>query len=158
MKQVSSSAQEIRPLTEQNAAELPIADATSSGPKLMKDAAGSSGSRAKDDPQQEDVDSDPEVRSLDEALKYHPSATSLKSKGITSDVGLKGLVRKRKTEVSQIRSSDSLPMPKLLKKAKKSSSHSSDNVITELDEHLSGGKSSREEAALARSAPTPAFS
>ncbi|KAJ0726863.1 hypothetical protein HanPI659440_Chr12g0475221 [Helianthus annuus] len=44
------------------------------------------------------------------------------------------------------------------KKPKKSSSHSSGNVITELDEHLSGGKSSREEAALARSAPTPTFS
>ncbi|MFS7914365.1 hypothetical protein Hanom_Chr02g00152511 [Helianthus anomalus] len=49
-------------------------------------------------------------------------------------------------------------MLKLWKKTKKSSSHSSDNIITELDEHLSGGKSSREEATLARSAPTPAFS
>ncbi|KAF5790626.1 hypothetical protein HanRHA438_Chr09g0397111 [Helianthus annuus] len=157
MKQVSSSAQEIRPLTEQSASEPPTADATSSGPKLIKDATGSSGSRAKGDPQQEEVDSDPEVRSLDEALKYRPSSVSLKSKGITSDVKLKGLVRKRKTEVPQIRSSDPLPMPKT-KKPKKSSSHSSGNVITELDEHLSGGKSSREEAALARSAPIPAFS
>ncbi|KAM0070225.1 hypothetical protein Hdeb2414_s0001g00010801 [Helianthus debilis subsp. tardiflorus] len=48
-------------------------------------------------------------------------------------------------------------MPKM-KKNKKGSSHYSDNVIIELDEHLSGGKSSLEEAALAHSAPTPAFS
>ncbi|MFS7907215.1 hypothetical protein Hanom_Chr01g00068671 [Helianthus anomalus] len=48
-------------------------------------------------------------------------------------------------------------MPKT-KKAKKSSSLSSGNVITELNKHLSSGKSYREEATLARSAPTPAFS
>ncbi|KAJ0614896.1 hypothetical protein HanIR_Chr02g0067671 [Helianthus annuus] len=157
MKQVSSSAQEIRPLTEQSASELPTVDVTSSGPKLIRDVAGSSGSRAKGGLQQEEFDSDPEVRSLDGALKYRPSAGSLKSKGIASAVELKGLARKRKTEVPQIRSSDPLPMPKT-KKAKKSSSHSSGNVITELDEHLSSRKSSREEATLASSALTPAFS
>ncbi|MFS7944731.1 hypothetical protein Hanom_Chr06g00515711 [Helianthus anomalus] len=48
-------------------------------------------------------------------------------------------------------------MPKT-KKPKRSSSHSSGNVITELDEHLSGGKLSREEAALDRSTLTPTFS
>ncbi|MFS7940767.1 hypothetical protein Hanom_Chr05g00468261 [Helianthus anomalus] len=48
-------------------------------------------------------------------------------------------------------------MPKT-KKNKKGSSHSSGDVMIELDEHLSGGKSSREEAAKARSAPTPTFS
>ncbi|KAF5790067.1 hypothetical protein HanXRQr2_Chr09g0378671 [Helianthus annuus] len=130
MKQVSSSAQEIRPLTEQGASEPPTADAASSGPKLIMDAAGSSGSRAKSDPQQEEVDSDPEVRSLDEALKYRLSTGSLKSKGIASDVELKCLVHKRRTEVPQIRSSDPLPMPKT-KKPKKSSSHSSENMEVE---------------------------
>ncbi|MFS7980466.1 hypothetical protein Hanom_Chr10g00939791 [Helianthus anomalus] len=48
-------------------------------------------------------------------------------------------------------------MPRL-KKAKKGSSHSGSDVMIELDEHLTGGKFSREEAALARSKPTPAFS
>ncbi|MFS7914367.1 hypothetical protein Hanom_Chr02g00152541 [Helianthus anomalus] len=97
LKRVSSSAQEIRPLTEQSASEPPIADATSSVPKFVKEATGSSGSRAIDGPQLEDVDNDSEVRSLDEALKYRPSSNSIKSKGIASDVELKGLVRDGKT-------------------------------------------------------------
>ncbi|MFS7960654.1 hypothetical protein Hanom_Chr08g00705601 [Helianthus anomalus] len=155
MKQVASAAQKIRPLAGQGTSEPSAADATSSVPKPSKGAAGSSGSQAKKSIL-DYVDSDPKVRSLDEALRYHPSTDSFKSKGISSDVELKGLIRKRKTEVPQIRSSNSLPMPKT-KKTKKSSSHTSDNVILELDEHLSGGKSSREEAALACSAPTPAF-
>ncbi|KAM0001028.1 hypothetical protein Hdeb2414_s0002g00059261 [Helianthus debilis subsp. tardiflorus] len=49
-------------------------------------------------------------------------------------------------------------MPKVSKKAKKRTSHSSDNVLTDLTKHLPGGKSSREEAAKARSAPTATFS
>ncbi|KAJ0703187.1 hypothetical protein HanPI659440_Chr14g0548121 [Helianthus annuus] len=132
MKQVASVAHEIRPLIDQGTSEPYAADATSSVPKPLKDTAGSSGSRAKDDPPQEEVDSDPEVRSLDEALKYRPSTASLKSKGAASDVKLKGLILNRKKEVPQIRSSDPLPMPKR-KKPKRSSSHSSGNVITELD-------------------------
>ncbi|KAF5759908.1 hypothetical protein HanRHA438_Chr16g0758731 [Helianthus annuus] len=60
-------------------------------------------------------------------------------------------------ESLQIRSSDSLPMPKL-KKGRKGSSYSGSDVMVELDEHLTGGKFSREEAALARSKPTPVFS
>ncbi|KAM0070104.1 hypothetical protein Hdeb2414_s0001g00009431 [Helianthus debilis subsp. tardiflorus] len=80
LKQVSSSAQEIRPLTEQSASEPHTADATSSAPKLVKETAGSSGSWAKDGTQTKNVDSDPEVRSLDEALKYRPSGISIKSK------------------------------------------------------------------------------
>ncbi|KAJ0941820.1 hypothetical protein HanPSC8_Chr03g0084591 [Helianthus annuus] len=157
MKQVASAAQEICPLIDQGALEPSVADATSSVPKPSKDAVGSSGSQAKRGFVLDDVDSDPEVRSLDEALQYRPSADSLKSKGVTSDVEPKGFIRNRKNEVFQIRSSDPLPMPKV-KKNKKSSSYSSGNVITELDEHLSGDKSSQEEAALACSATTPAFS
>ncbi|KAF5791941.1 hypothetical protein HanRHA438_Chr09g0412321 [Helianthus annuus] len=156
MQQVASAAQEIRPLTGQGTSEPSAADATSSVPKPTKGAAGSSGSQAGKESILDDVDSDPKVRSLDEALKYQPSSGSQKSKGVTSDVEPKGFIRKRKNEALQIRSSDPLPMPKV-KKNKKGSSHSSGNVITELDEHLFGGKSSREEAALARSAPTPAF-
>ncbi|MFS7929777.1 hypothetical protein Hanom_Chr04g00336451 [Helianthus anomalus] len=116
MKQVASTAQEIRPLVDQSTSEPSAADATSS---ILKSTKG--------------VDSDSEVRSLDEALTYPPG--SLKSKNVAPDVGLKGLVRKRKSEVPPIQTSDSLPI-----------------------EHLSGGKSSREEAAWARSAPTPTFS
>ncbi|MFS7906336.1 hypothetical protein Hanom_Chr01g00058081 [Helianthus anomalus] len=157
MKHVASAAQEIRPLTDQGTSEPSAADATLSVPKPAKGAVGSSGSQAKKESILDDVDSDPEVWSLDEALKYHPSSGSLKGKGDALDVELKGLICKRKTKVPQIRSSDPLPMPKT-KKTKKSSSHTSDNVIIELDEHLSGGKSSREEAALPRSTPIPSFS
>ncbi|KAJ0818047.1 hypothetical protein HanPI659440_Chr00c04g0712471 [Helianthus annuus] len=48
-------------------------------------------------------------------------------------------------------------MPRL-KKGKQGSSHSGSDVMVELDEHLTGGKFSREEAALACSKPTPVFS
>ncbi|KAF5778347.1 hypothetical protein HanXRQr2_Chr12g0546401 [Helianthus annuus] len=47
-------------------------------------------------------------------------------------------------------------MPRL--KGKQSSSYSVGDVMVELDEHLTGGKFSREEAALARTKPTPVFS
>ncbi|KAM0055845.1 hypothetical protein Hdeb2414_s0006g00210871 [Helianthus debilis subsp. tardiflorus] len=156
LKQVASATQEIRPPRDPSAPEPSATDATSSVPKPVEVTVGSSGSQVKNRSILDDMDSNPEVRSLDEALQYQPSA-SLKSKGAASDVELKGLVRKRKGEAIQIRSSDPLPMP-ILKKNKKGSSHSSGDVMIELDEHLSGGKSSREEAARARSAPTPAFS
>ncbi|KAJ0725770.1 hypothetical protein HanPI659440_Chr12g0462651 [Helianthus annuus] len=48
-------------------------------------------------------------------------------------------------------------MPRV-KKVKKGSSRSDGDVMIELDEHLTGGKFSREEAARARSEPTPTFS
>ncbi|KAF5786932.1 hypothetical protein HanRHA438_Chr10g0459621 [Helianthus annuus] len=157
MQQVASSAQEIRLPTNQDTSDPSAAEATSSVPTPSKGAAGSSGSQAGKKSILDDVDSDPEVRSLDEALQYHPSSVSLKSKGVMPDADPKGLIRKRKNESLQIRSSDPLPMPKT-KKNKKGSSHSSGDVMIELDEHLSGGKSSREEAAKARSEPTPTFS
>ncbi|MFS7911792.1 hypothetical protein Hanom_Chr02g00122251 [Helianthus anomalus] len=105
----------------------------------------------------EDVDSDLEIRELDQALMYRPSSASIKGKAVSLVAEPKGLLQKRKADVPQIHSSTSLPIPKLTKKAKKSSSHSSDNIMTDLDEHLSGGKSSREEATMARSAPTPCW-
>ncbi|KAJ0467581.1 hypothetical protein HanIR_Chr14g0686891 [Helianthus annuus] len=157
MKQVASSAQETRPVIPQNTSEPTAAEATSSIPMPTKGAAGSSGSNAGKKSILDDVDSDPEVRSLDEALQYHPSSASLKSKGVMYEVDQQALVRKRKTESVQIRSSDPLPMPRT-KKIKKGSSHSGSDVMVDLDEHLTGGRSSREEAALARSAPTPVFS
>ncbi|MFS7922322.1 hypothetical protein Hanom_Chr03g00247731 [Helianthus anomalus] len=73
------------------------------------------------------------------------------------EIDPQALIRNRKTESVQIRSSDPLPMPRI-KKMKKCSSYSGGDVMIELDEHLTGGKFSREEAALARSEPTPAFS
>ncbi|KAM0062222.1 hypothetical protein Hdeb2414_s0004g00145561 [Helianthus debilis subsp. tardiflorus] len=143
MKQVSSAAHEIRLPPIQVTSEPSAADATSSVPKPTKGAVGSSESQAGRKSILDDVDSDPEVRSLDEALQYHPSSFSLKSKGVMFDES-KGLIRKRKNESLQIQSSDPLPMPKP-KKNKKGS-------------FLSSGKSSREEAAKARSEPTPTFS
>ncbi|MFS7906344.1 hypothetical protein Hanom_Chr01g00058161 [Helianthus anomalus] len=92
MKQVASAAQEIRPLTDQGTSKPSAADVTSSMPKPAKGAAGSSGSQAKKESILDDVDSDPEVWSLDEALKYRPSSCSLKGKGDASDVELKGLI------------------------------------------------------------------
>ncbi|KAM0013602.1 hypothetical protein Hdeb2414_s0041g00736671 [Helianthus debilis subsp. tardiflorus] len=156
---VSSAAYEIRPPPNQITSEPSAADATTSITKPTKGTAGSSGPHMKVSIL-DDVDSDPEVRSLNEALEYKSSHVSLKSKGVLSDTEQKGLVhQKRKAEGVQIRFSPSLLIPKLVKRSKGSSrSHSSDNIMTELDEHLSGGKSSREEAASARSAPTPAYS
>ncbi|KAJ0715014.1 hypothetical protein HanPI659440_Chr13g0496011 [Helianthus annuus] len=89
---------------------------------------------------------------------YRPSSVSVKGKGVSLITEPKGLVRKRKADATQICPSISLPIPKLTKKTKKISSHSSDNILTDLTEHLSGGKSSREEVAKARSAPTPTYS
>ncbi|KAJ0763318.1 hypothetical protein HanPI659440_Chr08g0279331 [Helianthus annuus] len=157
MKQVASSAQEIRPPVTQGAAEPSNAEGTSSAPAITKEAAGSSGSRADKRSILDDVDDDPKMHELDEALQYRPSSASLKSKGVASGPESKPLVRKRKNETVQIRSSDPLPMPKT-KKNKKGSSHSEGDVMDEFDEHLTGGKFSREEAALARNKPTPTFS
>ncbi|KAJ0818584.1 hypothetical protein HanPI659440_Chr00c01g0704161 [Helianthus annuus] len=157
IKQVAYVAQEIRPLVTQDTSEPSAAEATSSILTPTKGTAGSSGSQAGKKSILDDVDSDPEVCSLDEALQYRPSSASLKSKSVMSDIDQKALVRKRKNEPLQIRSSDPLPMPKT-KKNKKGSSHSGGDVMVELDEHLTGGKFSKEEAARARSAPTPTFS
>ncbi|MFS8030598.1 hypothetical protein Hanom_Chr17g01535871 [Helianthus anomalus] len=142
MQQVSSAAQEIRLLTGQDTSNPSVVDATSSVPKSTIGVAGSSGSQAGKGSILYDVDSDPEVQSLDEALQYRPSSGSLKGKGVTSDVEPKGFVRKRKNEALQIQPSDPLPMPKI-KKNKRGSSHSSDDVMTEFDEHLiqGGGRS-----------------
>ncbi|KAF5817403.1 hypothetical protein HanRHA438_Chr02g0053891 [Helianthus annuus] len=153
MKQVALSAQEVRPVIPQNVSKQAAAEATSSIPQSthdqaaveatsciptsLKGAACSSGSQAGKKSILDDVDSDPEVRSLDDALQYRPSSASLKSKGIAHEVDHQPLVRKRKTESVQIRSSDPLPMPKI-KKTKKGSSHSGGDVMDELDEHLTG--------------------
>ncbi|KAM0064707.1 hypothetical protein Hdeb2414_s0003g00106241 [Helianthus debilis subsp. tardiflorus] len=155
MKQVASSAQEIRMVAPQNTTEQAAVEVTSSIPTPTKGAAGSSGSQAGKKSILDGVDNDPEIRSLDEDLLYRPSA-SLEDKGVSHEVKQQSLVRKRKTESLQIHSSDSLPMPKL-KKGRKGSLQSGSDVMVELDEHLTGGKFSREEAALARSKPTPVF-
>ncbi|KAJ0582075.1 hypothetical protein HanRHA438_Chr04g0191031 [Helianthus annuus] len=169
---VAPSAQEIRPILPQDVQEHIAAEITSSVPQGVTDqsateatslplspkgGAGSSGSQAGKKSILDDVDSDPEVRSLDEALCYRPSSASLKSKGIDDKAKKQTPPRKRKTESLTIRSADDLSMPKL-KKGKQSSSHSGGDVMVELDEHLTGGKFSREEAALARTKPTPVFS
>ncbi|MFS7935040.1 hypothetical protein Hanom_Chr05g00398771 [Helianthus anomalus] len=157
MKQVAPSAQEIHPLVSQDAAEPSVVERASFVPTPMKEAAGSSGSQAGKRSILDDVDDDPEIRKLDEALQYRPSSVSLMSKGVVPDPEPKPLVRKRKNETVQIRSSDPLPMPRS-KKNKKGTSYSEGDVMNELDEHLTGGKFSREEAPLARTKPTPTFS
>ncbi|MFS7969545.1 hypothetical protein Hanom_Chr09g00810511 [Helianthus anomalus] len=156
MKQVASSAQEIRPLAAPDAAEPSDTGGASFVPTPTKEAAGSSGSRAGKKSILDEVDDDPEIRKLDEALQYRPSSASLTSKGFVPDPASKPLVRKRKSETVQICSSDPLPMPRL-KKNRKGSSFSEGDVMDEFDEHLTGGKFSREEAALARNKPTPTF-
>ncbi|MFS7972044.1 hypothetical protein Hanom_Chr09g00839981 [Helianthus anomalus] len=162
MKQVESSAYPIRVETDPNVATSSAAEATSSVPKSSserdiiktKEAGGSSGSQAGRKPILDDVDDDPEIRNLDEALLSRPS--SLRSKGTELGADLVIRSRKRKNETVQIRPTDPLPLPKL--KKTKGDSRSEGNVMEELDEHLSGGKFSREEAALARSKPTPVYS
>ncbi|MFS7937587.1 hypothetical protein Hanom_Chr05g00429411 [Helianthus anomalus] len=86
MKQVASSAQEIRPLAAQDAAEPSAADGASYIPTPTKETAGSSGSQAGKRSILDDVDDDPEIRKLDEALQYRPSSASLTSKGATLDL------------------------------------------------------------------------
>ncbi|KAJ0725994.1 hypothetical protein HanPI659440_Chr12g0465241 [Helianthus annuus] len=101
MKQVAPSAQEIRPVISQDVPEQTAAEATSSIPQgaldqvaaettsfplSSKGAAGSSSSQAGKKSILDDVDSDPEVRSLDEALRYRPSSASLKNKGVDHEV------------------------------------------------------------------------
>ncbi|MFS8033377.1 hypothetical protein Hanom_Chr17g01568861 [Helianthus anomalus] len=95
MKQVASLAQEIRHVVPQNTSEQAATGTTSSVPTPVKDMVGSSGSQAGKKSILDDVDSDPEIRSLDDALEYRPSSASLKSKGILHEVDLKALVRKR---------------------------------------------------------------
>ncbi|MFS8009762.1 hypothetical protein Hanom_Chr14g01289191 [Helianthus anomalus] len=145
MKQVASSAQKIRPLAVPDAAEPSGTGGASSAPTPTKEAAGSSGSQAGKKSILDEVDDDPEIRKLDEALQYRPSSTSLTSKGVVPDPASKPLVRKRKNETVQIRSSDPLPMPRL-KKNKKGSSFSEGDVMDEFDKHLKEGKFSREKA------------
>ncbi|KAJ0552353.1 hypothetical protein HanRHA438_Chr08g0334891 [Helianthus annuus] len=147
-----SSAAETTSSVPKDSSEQATAEAVSHMPASSKEAGGSSGSHAGRKSILDDVDDDPEIRSLDEALLHQPS--SLKSKSVGADTDLVIRSRKRKGESAQIRSFDSLPMPRL--KKTKGSSYSEGTVMEELDEHLSGGKSSREEAALARSKPTPA--
>ncbi|KAJ0681795.1 hypothetical protein HanPI659440_Chr16g0640101 [Helianthus annuus] len=98
IKQVAPSAQEIRPVIPPDISKTAAAEATSSIPTPTKGADGSSGSQAGKKSILDDVDSDPEVRSLDEALQFRPSSASLKRKGVMHEVDQQVLIRKRKTE------------------------------------------------------------
>ncbi|KAF5799753.1 hypothetical protein HanXRQr2_Chr07g0308161 [Helianthus annuus] len=111
MKQVAPSAQEIRPPVDLDAAEPSGAGGASSVPTPTEEADGSSGSQGGKKSILDEVDDDPDIRKLDEALQYRPSSASLSSKGIVLDPSSKPLVRKRKGETVQIRSSDPIPTP-----------------------------------------------
>ncbi|KAM0027593.1 hypothetical protein Hdeb2414_s0019g00542021 [Helianthus debilis subsp. tardiflorus] len=91
-----SSAQEVRPLVVSDAAEPSGAGGASSVPTPTKEAAGSSGSQAGKKSILDEVDDDPEIRKLDEALQYHPSSTSLTSKGVVPDPASKTSCSKKK--------------------------------------------------------------
>ncbi|KAJ0435932.1 hypothetical protein HanIR_Chr17g0898881 [Helianthus annuus] len=170
MKQIASSAHPIRSSADPNTVISSAAETSSSvlkdsseqvadkmvsrAPTSPKGADGSSGSQAGRRSILDDVDGDPEIRKPDDALQHRPSPLKSKSVGAETDLVIHS--RKRKVETIQIRSSDPLPPPKL--KKTKGGSHSGGSVMEDLDAHLSGGKSSREEAALARIRPTPAYS
>ncbi|KAF5813287.1 hypothetical protein HanRHA438_Chr03g0107591 [Helianthus annuus] len=132
LKHTSSSTQEIRPLADPKSSDAPVTETTSVGPRSYE--------------------------KTDQALLHRPSGVAATDKGVSLDSGPKGLIRKQKIDVPQVWSSISLPIPKVIKKAKKATSYSGDNVLTDLTEHLSGGKSSREEAAKAQSAHSATFS
>ncbi|KAF5788916.1 hypothetical protein HanXRQr2_Chr09g0364781 [Helianthus annuus] len=129
IKQIAASAHPIRSSADPNVATSSAAEATSSVPKDLSDQAagktvshaptsskgadGSSGSQAGRRSILDDVDDDPKIRKLDDALLYPPS--SLKSKNVGAETDLVIRSRKRKGETVQIRSSDPLPPPKLKK-------------------------------------------
>ncbi|MFS8021752.1 hypothetical protein Hanom_Chr16g01431121 [Helianthus anomalus] len=136
MQQVASDAQEIRPPIDQGSSDPFVADATSYVPKPSKGADGSSGSQAWRKSILDDVDSDPEVLYVVLSRKA---------------LFVRGRMRLYKSVHPTL-------FPCRKQRKKKGSSHSSGDVMIELDEHISGGKSSRKEAAKARSAPTPTFS
>ncbi|KAJ0691570.1 hypothetical protein HanPI659440_Chr15g0576511 [Helianthus annuus] len=69
MKQVASSAQEIRPLAAPDAAEPSGTGGASSIPAPIKETTGSPGSKPGKRSILDDVDNDPEIRKLDEALQ-----------------------------------------------------------------------------------------
>ncbi|MFS7937205.1 hypothetical protein Hanom_Chr05g00424891 [Helianthus anomalus] len=138
LKQTSSSAQEICPLADPKSSEAPATETTSVGPRSNEETTGSSGARVRAELLSVDTDSDPKVRDLDQALLYRPSGVAAKGKGVSLDSGRKAL--------------------SAIKKAKKTASYSGNNILTDLTEHLSGGKSSREEASKARSDPSATFS
>ncbi|MFS8004218.1 hypothetical protein Hanom_Chr13g01223141 [Helianthus anomalus] len=170
MKQIAASAHPIRSSADPNAAGSSVAEATSSVPTdpselaadktvshvptSSKGADGSSGSKTGRKSFLDEVDDDPEIRKIDDALLHRPSPLKSQSAGAETELVVRS--RKRKGDTIQIRSSDPLPLPKL--KKTKGGSFSGGSVMEELDEHLSGGKSSREEAALARHKPTPVYS
>ncbi|MFS7950078.1 hypothetical protein Hanom_Chr06g00579111 [Helianthus anomalus] len=138
IKQTASAAQEIRPLVDPKASSI-IPTGPESGAKVV----GSSGVQVTVGPPVVNEDSDPEIQDLDREFKY------------LSFVGL--FIEKGRLKL-QINPKDALPFLKTGKKTKKDHSSSTNHVLTDLTEHLAGGKSSREEAAKARSAPTITYS
>ncbi|MFS8019518.1 hypothetical protein Hanom_Chr15g01404711 [Helianthus anomalus] len=101
VKQVSVSAQEIRPQAEPITSEAPFTKTISFGSRSKGDAAGSAAAQIRTDPDGEGVESDPEVRELDQALLYRPSSASIKGKGVSLITELKGLIQKRRVDAPQ---------------------------------------------------------
>ncbi|MFS8031459.1 hypothetical protein Hanom_Chr17g01546171 [Helianthus anomalus] len=105
-------------------------------------------------------DSDPEIRDLDRELKLPSSSTvvsSGKGKGVVSSVSkVKDLIpRKRKANSHQVNpKKDRHYLPEVTRKAKSTLSISSDQVLTNLSEHISNRKSSRDEAPKTMFGPT----
>ncbi|KAJ0744622.1 hypothetical protein HanPI659440_Chr10g0389741 [Helianthus annuus] len=113
-KQIASAAQEIRPLADPKSSEAPTVD-----PESKKEAAGSSVAQVRTELLSMDEDSDPEVRELNHAFIYPSSAVTSKGKRVSSSSEPKGLLRKRKIEIPQVRSAITLPMPKAGRRQRK---------------------------------------
>ncbi|KAJ0614751.1 hypothetical protein HanIR_Chr02g0065941 [Helianthus annuus] len=154
IKKIAPAAYEIRPPVDSKVSSKDLA-----GPESGTEMAGSSRVQVTVDPLVINKDSDPEIQDLNRELKNPSLAVIGKGKATSSSTDVNGLVhRKRKIETHQINPKDVLPLPKTGKKTKRAQSSSTDQVFTHLTEHLSGGRSSREETAKARSAPVIAYS
>ncbi|MFS7980720.1 hypothetical protein Hanom_Chr10g00942611 [Helianthus anomalus] len=141
VKQIAPAAYAIRPLVD---LEVPVPNSAVS--ESGAEARGSSGVQAVIDVLVINEDSDLEIRELDRELKGPSQAATSSDKGTGTSSGpdTKGLVhRKRKAGAHQINLKDELSFLKGLKKARKADSSSFDHVLTNLSEHISGGRSSR---------------
>ncbi|MFS7995470.1 hypothetical protein Hanom_Chr12g01118281 [Helianthus anomalus] len=115
----------------------------------------------------EGEDSDPEIRNMDRSLNANPSLSSASfAKGKEGTVVLSPSTSDEQKSSSQKRKGSSsislqintkkhhLYLPEITKKAKTVVSSSSDLVLKKLDEHLTGGKSSKDEAPKMMSGPS----
>ncbi|KAF5754689.1 hypothetical protein HanRHA438_Chr17g0804221 [Helianthus annuus] len=155
LKQIASAAYAIRPPGDPKA---PLENP--GGAESAAETGGSGSVRATAEVPEVNEDSDPEIRDLDRELKLPSSSTVVspgKGKGAASSVSeVKDLIpRKRKANSHQVNpKKDHHYLPEVTKKAKSTLSISPDQVLTNLSEHISSRKSSRDKAPKTMSGPT----